>query len=73
MEKALPGRKARVGGWTDGVELKPSVQGGHGSADRYPQKANGTNKRPGKVEPGKQVTEDFWPRGKWVYTQHHSG
>lgn len=71
-EGKLPGRKARVGGWTNGVDLKPSVQGGHGSSTSYAQ-SKGKNKRPGSVDKGKQVNQEFWPRGKWTYTQHHSG
>ena len=72
MEKALPGRKARVGGWVNGVELKSSVQGGKGSASRYPQNASGKNKRPGKSEAGTERTEAYWTKPKSYYTQHHS-
>lgn len=72
MEKALPGRKAKVGGWTDGVALTASVQGGHGSSTSYPQNASGKNKRPGKAEVGKQEKKPYWEKPKSFYTQHHS-
>lgn len=72
-EGALPPPNDRVGGWTKGVGLTQSVSGGRGSASRYPQKANGTNKRPGVDEGGTETRQEFWPKGRRYYTGPHGG